>query len=120
MKTQSVELNPSFTRPASCTAVIQVFESREQIPNDYYEIAFIEAAGSSVYNTDRQIRDEIKKRAASLGATAIVANPIAEAKTAVKILGEALGTKSATTRATALAIYMPADDDRLAQLCGVR
>lgn len=120
VKTQSVDMNPSFSRPASCEAVIQVYDSRAEIPNDYYELAFIEAEGSSVYTTDKKIQDQIIKRAAQVGATAIVANPISEAKTAIKVLGEALGTNSATTRATALAIYMPADADRLAQLCGVR
>jgi hypothetical protein len=110
----------TLSRPASCEAVIQVFDSRADIPHDYYELAFIEAEGSGVYTTDKKIEDQIIKRAAQVGATAIVANPVKEAKTVVKRLGEALGTNSATTKASALAIYMPADNDRLAQLCGVR
>ena len=120
VRTQSVDMAPNMSRPASCEAVIRTFDSRADIPNDYYELAWIEAEGNSVYTTDKQIEDQIKKRAALVGATAIVANPVTEAKTAVKVLGEALGAKSATTKATALAIYMPADADRLAQLCGVR
>ena len=120
VRTQSVDMAPNMSRPASCEAVIRTFDSRADIPNDYYELAWIEAEGNSVYTTDKQIEDQIKKRAALVGATAIVANPVTEAKTAVKVLGEALGAKSATTKATALAIFMPADADRLAQLCGVR
>jgi hypothetical protein len=120
VKTQSVDINPSFSRPASCLEVITTYDSRADIPHDYYELAWIEAEGNSVYTTDKKIQDQIRKRAAQVGATAIVANPVSEAKTAVKILGEALGTKSATTKASALAIYMPADNDRLAQVCGVR
>ena len=120
VRTQSVDMAPNMSRPASCEAGIRTFDSRADIPNDYYELAWIEAEGNSVYTTDKQIEDQIKKRAALVGATAIVANPVTEAKTAVKVLGEALGAKSATTKATALAIYMPADADRLAQVCGVR
>jgi hypothetical protein len=119
VKTRTVDVSPRMNRPASCEAVIRVFDSRAEIPADYYELAFIEAEGNSVYTTDKKLQDQIIKRAAQVGATAIVANPVSEAKTGVKILGEALGTKSATSKASALAIYMPADDGRLVQLCGV-
>jgi hypothetical protein len=120
VKTQTTAISPAGSRPASCEAVITTYDSRADIPSDYYELAFIEAEANSVYTPDKKIQDQIRKRAAQVGATAIVANPVTEAKSTVKVLGEALGTGSASSKATALAIYLPADAQRLTQLCGQR
>jgi hypothetical protein len=45
-------------------------------------------------------------------------NPVTQSKSGVKILGEVIGTKSATQKATALAIYMPGDAARVRTACG--
>ena len=118
VKTQTTDLNTSFNRAATCEAVILAYDSRGDVPSDYYEVAFIEAEANSVYTTDKKIKDQIKKRAAQVGATAIIANPVTEAKSTIKVLGEALGTGSASSKASALAIYLPADANRVTQLCG--
>lgn len=118
VKTKTTELAGGGNRPATCEAVILGYDSRAEIPNDYYEVGFIEAEANSVYTTDKQIKDQIKKRAAQMGATAVVVNPVSEAKTAVKVLGEALGTGSASSKASALAIYIPAQASRVTQFCG--
>lgn len=120
VKSATTDLNPRFSRPASCEAVIQTYASRAEIPSDYYELAWISAEGNSIYTTDNQLRTEIKKEAAKVGATAVIVNPVSEAKQGVKVLGEAIGANSATARATALAVYLPADDARLTQFCGTR
>lgn len=88
------------------------------VPHDYYELAFIEAEGNSVYTSDGKIVEQIRKKAADVGANAIIANSAQEANSTVKVLGEALGTQSATTKTSALAIYMPAEADRVTVKCG--
>ena len=118
VKTQTTDLNTRVNRPATCEAVVVAYDSRGDIPSDYYEVAFIEAEANSVYTTDKKINDQIKKRAAQVGATAILVNPVTEAKSGIKVLGEALGTGSASSKASALAIYLPADAPRVPQLCG--
>lgn len=118
VKTQTTDLNTRVNRAATCEAVVVAYDNRGDIPSDYYEVAFIEAEANSVYTTDKKITDLIKKRAAQVGATAILVNPVSEAKSGIKVLGEALGTGSASTKASALAIYLPADAPRVTQLCG--
>ena len=120
VKTQTQTMEGTLARSATCEDAIVTYASRADVPSDYYELAFIEAEGNSVYTTDNQLRQEIKKRAAEEGASAVIVNPVSESKVGVKVLGEALGTKSATARATAMAIYVPADADRVALRCGKR
>lgn len=120
VKSQTSTMEGTLARSATCEDAILTYASRADVPSDYYEVAFIEAEGNSVYTTDNQLREEIKKRAAQEGATAVIVNPVSESKVGVKVLGEALGTGSATAKATALAIYLPADSERVRLRCGSR
>lgn len=118
IKKTTTNLNPSVSRPSTCAAAIAVYNSRADVPYDYYELAWIEATGNSVWTTDNQLQTQIRNGAAKAGANAIIVNPVVSAKSTVKILGEAVGANSATAKATALAIYMPRDAARVRQACG--
>ena len=118
VKKTTTDLNPSVNRAPTCAAAIAVYNSRADVPYDYYELAWIEATGNSVWTTDNQLQTQIRNGAAKVGANAIIVNPVTQAKSTVKILGEAIGTSSATQKATALAIYMPGDRARVRQACG--
>jgi hypothetical protein len=114
----TTDLNPSINRPATCAAAIAVYNSRADVPYDYYELAWIQAEGNSVWTTDNQLQQQIRNGAAKVGANAVIVNPVSQSKSTVKVLGEAIGTSSATQRATALAVWMPGDAARVRQACG--
>jgi hypothetical protein len=118
IKKTTTDLNPSYSRPATCAAAIAVYNSRADVPYDYHELAWIEASGNSVWTTDNQLQTQIRNGAAKVGANAVIVNPVTKSKSTVKILGEAIGTHSATQKATALAIYMPGDAARVRLACG--
>ena len=118
VKKTTTDLNPSVSRPATCAAAIAVFNSRGDVPYDYYELAWIQATGNSVWTTNNQLQTQIRNGAAKVGANAVIVNPVTQSKSTVKILGEAVGANSATAKATALAIYMPRDAARVRQACG--
>ena len=118
VKKQTTDVNPRVDRAPTCEDAILMYATRSEVPSDYYELAFIEAEGNSVYTTDNKLREEIREGAAKVGASAVIVNPVEQAKTTVKVIGEALGTQSATQKASALAIYVPADADRVRQSCG--
>ena len=118
VKKTTTDLNPSVSRPATCAAAIAVFNSRADVPYDYYELAWIQATGNSVWTTNNQLQTQIRNGAAKVGANAVIVNPVVQSKSTVKILGEAVGANSATAKATALAIYMPRDAARVRQACG--
>ncbi|HLA14752.1 MAG TPA: hypothetical protein VJZ25_06990 [Gemmatimonadaceae bacterium] len=114
----TTDVNPSISRSPTCAAAIAVYNSRAEVPYDYYELAWVEAEGNSVWTTDNQLQTQIRNGAAKVGANAVIINPIEQSKSTIKILGEAIGTRSATQKASALAIYMPADQPRVTTACG--
>jgi hypothetical protein len=118
VRKKTVDINPSMNRAPTCAAAIAVYNSRADVPYDYYELAWIEASGNSVWTTDNQLQQQIRNGAAKVGANAVIVNPVTQAKSTVKILGEVVGTKSATAKASALAIYMPRDAARVRAACG--
>lgn len=114
----TTDVNPSVNRAPTCAAAIAVYNSRADVPYDYYELAWIEAQGNSVWTTDNQLQTQIRNGAAKVGSNAVIVNPVTQSKSTVKILGEAIGTSSATQKASALAIYMPRDAARVRTACG--
>ncbi len=118
VKKTTTDINPRMSRTPTCAAAIAVYNSRADVPYDYYELAWIEASGNSVWTTDNQLQTQIRNGAAKVGANAVVVNPVTQSKSTVKVLGEAIGANSATQKATALAIYMPGDAARVRTACG--
>ncbi len=118
VKKTTTALNPSYTRAPTCADGVAVYDSRGKVPYDYYELAWIEAEGSSVYTTDGKLQQQVINGAAKVGANGVIINPAQEANATVKVLGEALGMNSSTTKVSALAIYMPADSGRVTLKCG--
>ena len=114
----TTDLNPNINRAPTCAAAIAVYNSRADVPYDYYDLAWLQAQGNSVWTTDNQLQAEIRNGAAKVGANAVIVNPVQQNKSAVKVLGEVVGTKSATQKASALAIWMPGDRARVRSACG--
>ncbi len=120
VKKTTMAINPSLSRASTCDEAIEVYERRSQVPHDYYEVAWVQAEGNSVYTTDNKIRSEVIKAAAKAGANGVIVNPAVEANATSKVLGEAIGLGTATTKISALAIYIPADAGRVTLKCGPR
>mgnify|MGYP006951190854 CR=1 FL=1 len=118
VKKQTTDISPSISRAPTCEDAIATYATRSDVPTDYYELAYVEAEGNSVYTTDNKLQENIRNAAAKVGATAVIANPVEQSKTTVKILGEAVASKSATQKASALAIYQPSERDRVVATCG--
>jgi hypothetical protein len=120
VKSRTTDVSPGMARNPTCENAIVVFDSRADVPSSYYELAWIEVEGNSVWTTDRQMTDKMKKRAAEVGANGLIANPVQQNKTGVNVLGEAIGARSATARASGLAIWIPGASDRTMLACGTR
>jgi hypothetical protein len=118
VRTKTTPIEPKFSRAATCVDAIETYQSRAQVPNDYYEVAWISAEGNSVYTTEGKIQDQVRKKAADAGANAVIVNDFKEAENAPKVIGAALGANSADTKTSALAIYVPADAGRVTLKCG--
>lgn len=118
VKSKSTDISPRISRNPTCENAVEVYNSRAEVPSSYYELAWIEAKGNSVWTTDAQMRSEMRKRAAESGANGIIVNEISQNKVGVNVLGEAIGAKTATARSSGLAIWMPSGADRTRLACG--
>ncbi|NUO63520.1 MAG: hypothetical protein HOQ34_08120 [Gemmatimonadaceae bacterium] len=118
VKKKTTDVSPRLNFAPTCENALVTYNGRADVPSDYYEVAWIEATGNSVYTTDNKLAEEIRDGAAKVGASAVIVNPVDQDKTGVKVLGEAVGAKSATAHATALAIYEPREADRIRTTCG--
>ena len=118
VKKQTTTVSPGVVFQATCEDAIVTYATRSDVPADYYEVAWVEAEGNSVYTSDNKLQENIRNGAAKVGATAVIVNPIEQSKTTYKVLGEAVVSKSATQKASALAIYVPSDANRVRVACG--
>jgi hypothetical protein len=114
----TTRLNPSYSRAPTCEEAIEVFNHRKDVPHDYYELAFIQASGNSVYTSEGKLEEQVRIGAAKVGANAVIINPSEATDSPVKVLGAALGANTAAQKVSALAIYMPADAGRVRAQCG--
>ena len=117
VRTKTTEISP-VTRAATCDEAVDVYTSRGAVPNDYYELAWISAEGNSVYTSDGKIVTQIRKKAADVGANAVIVNDFVTTGSNAKVVGAALGSTSADTKTSALAIYMPAEASSVTLKCG--
>ena len=118
VRTNTRDLNPAVTRSPTCEDAIDTYTSRGQVPHDYYELAWISAEGNSVYTSEGKIASQVRKKAADVGANAVIVNDFKESGATAKVVGAALGSTSADTKVSALAIYMPAEAERVTLKCG--
>ena len=120
IKSKTTDMNPTMSRNPTCENAIELYNGRANVASNYYELAWIEVEGNSVWTTDNKMRDKMKKRAAEVGANGLIANPVQQNKVGVNVIGEAVGAHSATARASGLAIWIPAEDGRTRLACGTR
>lgn len=118
VRTATTDVSPNMSRAATCDEAVDTYTSRAAVPHDYYEVAWISAEGNSVYTSDGKILAQVRKKAADVGANAIIVNDFKESGATTKVIGAAIGANSADTKVSALAIYMPAESDRVKLKCG--
>lgn len=101
-----------------CVEGVTVFQDFSTVPYNYYEVAYVQSEGNSVYNGRGDALIAIRKRAGEQGGNAIVVNSLKVKDSPIKILGAAAGLGSADREGKAVAIYMPADSMRVKNACG--
>ena len=118
VRTKTTDVSPNLARAATCDEAVDIYTSRAAVPQDYYELAWISAEGNSVYTSEGKITAQVRRKAADVGANAIIVNDFKESGATAKVVGAAIGSSSADTKISALAIYMPAEADRVRLKCG--
>jgi hypothetical protein len=118
VSTNAALLDPSVKYQKICPGGVQLFTTADHVASDYREIALLHSKGESGWTTERGMMSSQRQKAAALGANGIVLNSIKEPNAGTKIIGAILGTGS-ERQGAAVAIYIPADSDRVKQACGL-
>lgn len=116
VSTNAAVLNPSAKLPSVCADGVQLFTSADKVGKDYQEVALLNSKGESSWTSEQGMYNSQRKKAAALGANGIILNAINEPKPGTKIIGAVLGTGT-ERKGSALAIYIPADSERVRSAC---
>jgi hypothetical protein len=118
VRSSIVATNPALSLAPTCLDAVQVYQDREHVPYDYYEVALITAKGNSVYNGQGDVLKAIGKQAAAVGANGVIINSLGATHATVKVIGAAIGSNDAERKGQAIAIWMPSDTARVREACG--
>jgi hypothetical protein len=102
--TKTTEVEPTAQRPALCVEAVNVYSDSSAIPGEFVRVAVISPRHSpDVRPSTERVRKALRKKAARLGANGIILP--SKAYNAIDIYD-------------GLAVYIPADSARAAELCG--
>jgi ABC-type Fe3+-hydroxamate transport system substrate-binding protein len=117
-RTKVVSESPaSVSLTPVCFEAVTVYDSYGEVVADYREVALLETQGNAVWTRDSDLRQSMQKKAAELGANAIIVDPTTHTKETVKLIGAAVGTGDADRKGKAVAIFIPADEQRVRTAC---
>lgn len=114
--TNAAVLDASVKLAPICDKGVMVYTDAGKVGKDYREIALLNSRGQTGYTTEAGMVHSQQQKAAQLGANGIILNPISEPKPGTKIIGAVLGTGS-ERKGAALAIWVPADSEKSAEIC---
>lgn len=104
--TQATRLGTAPTRPALLPEAVVIYRTAEQVPGRYEEIALLTSTGESGWTNETQMYESMKKKAASIGANAIILDALSEPSAGAKVAAAVLGVGGAERKGRAIAIYV--------------
>jgi hypothetical protein len=104
--TSAVKIGTTPQRPAVSPDKVAVYRSADQVPGNYEEVALLTYSGDSVWSTEQNMWNSLKKKAGKLGANAIILDAVTEPKDGAKIVSLALFGGGPDRKGKAIAIYV--------------
>ena len=104
--TKAVRLGDSIAGPRIPWRQIKVYRTAAQVKSDYEEVALLMATGDSMWTNEKEMWNSLKKKAAKMGANAIILDATSEPSAATKVFGWFLFGVGGQRKGKALAIYI--------------
>ena len=104
--TKAVRLGEATVRPVIPWEQVKVFRSADQVPSKYEEVALLVGTGDSLWTSEKGMWKSLKKKAAAMGANAVILEAESEPSAATKLLGAALLGIGGDRKGKAVAIYI--------------
>lgn len=101
----AVRLGDGPLRPPSPEDKVVIYRTAERVPGKYEEIALINASGESSYTDEEQMFKAMRKKAAELGANALILDAVNEPGAGAKVAAAIFGV-GANRKGKAIAIYV--------------
>ena len=105
MATKAVRLGDHVSRPIIQWQQITVYRTADQVPARYDEIGLLMTTASTIWTSEKGMWNSMKKKAAKLGANAIILDAISEPSAGAKIAGAIFGI-GINRKGKAVAIYV--------------
>lgn len=106
VRTNAVMLGTATTlRPAVAVDSVRVYRTADQIAGRYEEIALLNAAADASWTDEAKMVNAMRKKAARLGANAVILDSMSEPSAGAKVAGAILGT-GAERKGKAIAVYV--------------
>jgi hypothetical protein len=99
------ETTQRTSRPAITADQVAVYRTADQVPGTYEEAALLNSSGASGWTNEQKMIESMKRKAAEMGANAIVLDSIIEPSAGAKVAAAFLGTP-AERKGKAVAIYV--------------
>lgn len=119
VSTNAAVLDPSVKYQRICPDAVVIYTAPDKVLKSYREVALLNSKGETSWTSEQGMLDSQRKKAAELGANGLILSGIDEPKAGTKIIGAVLGTGS-ERKGKALAIYVPDDSTRTAEVCAVK
>lgn len=116
----AVVMDPTLKLPPICPDGVALFTAHDKIATDYREIAFLDASGPWEGVTNTMLYQAQRKKAAKLGANAIIVGRLSEPTTGGKLRDLLNNESTAERRSSATAIYISADTQRVRVACAAK
>lgn len=105
MSTKAVQLGDQIARPTIPWQQVKVYRTADQVPGKYDEIGLLMTTASTIWTSEKGMWNSMKKKAAKLGANAIILDAISEPSAGAKIAGALFGIGT-NRKGKAVAIFV--------------
>ena len=105
MSTKAVRLGDQITRPMIQWQQVTVYRTADQVPGKYDEVGLLMTTASTIWTSEKGMWNSMKKKAAKLGANAIILDAISEPSAGAKIAGALFGV-GINRKGKAVAIFV--------------
>jgi hypothetical protein len=106
VRTNTTVLDPAKIREAIDPNDVVIYTTASKIPGDYEEIALLNSKADSASTSEAQMFKSMRKKAAKVGANAIILDAVSEPTVGAKIAAAVLFGTGAERKGKALAVYV--------------
>jgi hypothetical protein len=111
VSTNATRLGTAGAHPPTPPEAVALYRTADQVPGRYEEVALLHAEGASGWTSENKMYRALLKRAASVGANAVILDAISEPSAGAKVAAALFGV-GAMRKGKALAIYILPHDQQ--------